>query len=235
MRLCELTSDGMEIMRDWLDTGASGNVPAGLLEPGKYAKGFEPQLTAGDRTFQSKAQWAHYSLSLLGDIPQESLKENREFWCWLTLRYFDQVCPRVDGKRKLRDRAHYIPSLNDFRSYYRHLLMGPWSLAVAHRNSLYVLDAILAGELHSHGELIEQIASQSLLVTAEAVLGVTRMLYYDESKKSVKRGAASQGAGSVRRLTSICRQLDLTYDLQSISAEKLLSLLPREFDSFRPR
>ncbi len=59
------------------------------------------------------------------------------------------------------------------------------------------------------------------------------MLYYDPNAKTFKKGAGGKAGGSVRRLVSFIRQIDLTYDLRDCTSEQFLSLLPSEFDKFK--
>jgi hypothetical protein len=63
------------------------------------------------------------------------------------------------------------------------------------------------------------------------------LLYYDEARDRPKRGSAMnvQSPGSLSRFIDIVQQLDLTYDLYSMSGAEIVSLLPPEFDRWLDR
>lgn len=49
-----------------------------------------------------------------------------------------------------------------------------------------------------------------------------------------KRGATTRTRpGNLRRLIAVLQQLDLTYDLYATPADKILDLLPPEFDRWK--
>lgn len=60
-------------------------------------------------------------------------------------------------------------------------------------------------------------------------------LYYDFEKKKLITGSGNKDKGGCRRLIEFLQQLDCTYDLATLSSEKLLSLLPDEFHPFVTR
>ena len=60
-----------------------------------------------------------------------------------------------------------------------------------------------------------------------------RELYWDPSRGRTKRGSGGKDPGSPRRLMDYLHQLELNYDLRSISTDRLLSFLPEEFDKYR--
>jgi hypothetical protein len=60
-----------------------------------------------------------------------------------------------------------------------------------------------------------------------------RMLYFDDDRVTVKRGAGSKQGGTPRRLATVRQQLDVTWDMTDLSPERILDLLPEEFDRFR--
>lgn len=153
-------------------------------------------------------------------------------WSWLALQLFDVLCPPVGGRRKVREDARYILLPQDFRKAHRHLLAGPFQLYTAHQDSPAAIRGLLATRPESPGEVYEQLASRKFLITSEAVVTVTTRLYLDVASGSLKRGAGGDGAGTPRRLGDVLQQFDKTYDLQAMTPETLLNLLPKEFDRF---
>ena len=92
--------------------------------------------------------------------------------------------------------------------------------------------AVLAAPLHRPGDIVEQLASRQELVTNQSVMEAATRLYIGDDGLPKPR-AAGRGAGSARRLADVLTQLDLTWDLYDLSTEKLLELLPPEFDEFK--
>jgi hypothetical protein len=62
---------------------------------------------------------------------------------------------------------------------------------------------------------------------------VIQRLYFDPDKGRIKRGAGGKTAGTPRRLMSFFRQIEINFDLLSISAEQFWQMLPAEFDKFK--
>lgn len=62
------------------------------------------------------------------------------------------------------------------------------------------------------------------------------LLYFSEVTALPKRGAATAGKpGGLRRFIDVMQQLDLNFDLQSMTAEELLELVPSEFEPWKPK
>jgi hypothetical protein len=176
------------------------------------------------------ARYLHGTLEILG---RENIAHDPGLWNWLSLFYFDLICPvRPDGTRKLLGREHYILS-SDYRKYYRHLLAAPYILFDLHRESARVL---LQSAIDKHGDFVEQLASRQDLITNRALIRVVDSLYWIAGRNHgrPKRGATDRARpGSLRRLVAIIQQLELTYDLHAMTDTQILGLLPGEFDAWR--
>jgi hypothetical protein len=131
--------------------------------------------------------------------------------------------------------VRWIPEVNNFQRYYRHLLAGPYRIFRAHRDDPERALALLCGPLDKPGDIVEQLASRQEIVTNKAImLGATR-LYIDPATRKPRRGAGGRSGGSPRRLADVLKQFDVTWDLYAMTADNLLGLLPSEFDRFRPK
>jgi hypothetical protein len=156
-------------------------------------------------------------------------------WTWLTLFYFDEVCPADGhGNRSPKADARLLPILDNHQRFYRHLLLGPYLVVRAHRDAPDRAIAFLHQPLWEPGDIVEQLASRKELVTNRSVAELATRLYFDAATKSFKRGASSKIRGAARRLATLMNQLDLTWYLYGMSSDELLQLLPKEFDRFRP-
>jgi hypothetical protein len=236
MSLHRLTPRGISEMNLWLDAihnRPATAVPEELVNPGAFVEATGFGDIAEPRLFGTRFEWASYAQTLTAGVPDTQVQSDTGMWCWLTLVYFDQLCPSVKGVRKLGQRARYVPTGTDFRTYYRHLLAGPWQILTAHRDAPERARAVLGGSLHTPGEVYEQIASRMELATSATVLSLSNALYLDATTGKRKRGAGSAGPGTPRRLADVLMQLDLTFDIYAMPMDKLLRLLPNEFERFK--
>jgi hypothetical protein len=184
-------------------------------------------------TFAVETRW-QLAIELFRALEKRTEGVSPREWSWLAIQLFDVLCPVVNGRRKVREDARYILLPQDFRKAHRHLLAGPFLLYLAHNDSPGSVRGLLATRPESPGEVYEQLASRKFLVTSGAVVTVATRLYLDDGG-ALKRGAGGDGAGTPRRLGDVLQQFDKTYDLQAMSPETLLTLLPKEFGRFIKR
>lgn len=156
-------------------------------------------------------------------------------WTWLTLFFFDDVCPAApsSGEREPRAEERLVPKIGNHQKFYRHLLLGPYLIVRAHRDDPERAIALLHNPLWQPGEIPAQLAARKEMVTNPAVVGAAKKLYYDSVNDELKQGAGSSVKGAPRRLAVVLKQFDLTYYLYGLSADELIALLPKEFDRFR--
>lgn len=179
--------------------------------------------------FANRMDLGEYLFTLFESAQISGLDNNQGIWSWLAAFYFEQLSP-LSGN--LGERARWVPS-GDYRKYYRHLLAGPYKIYRAHRDNPDRALAILATSPAAPGDIVEQLASRQEIVTNKTLMEVATRLFIGPNQ-TPKRGVAGRGAGSARRFAQLLNQLDLTWDLYSLSPDKLLELLPAEFDRFRP-
>lgn len=162
-------------------------------------------------------------------------ERDRGLWSWLTLFFFDEVCPAdAHDNRDVGADARLLPILDNHQRFYRHLLLGPFLIVRTFRAAPEQAIAFLHQPLWEPGEVVEQLASRKELVTNHAVAEVASRLYFDPVKAAFKRGASSKVRGAARRLATLLNQLDLTWYLYGMDADEMIRLLPKEFDRFRP-
>lgn len=158
---------------------------------------------------------------------------DRGVWCWLSWLWFDSLCPTSEsGQRDPKGSARWVLNL-EYTRYYRHLLAGPWYVYNAHRDNPERALALLLASVNRHSELFEQIASSQERVSNPGLIEMVTRLYYDPLGKKLRRGHGDKKNGGPRRLVKVVRQLDMVWDLYSMSADQFLSLLPSEFDRFK--
>ncbi|HWX22985.1 MAG TPA: hypothetical protein VN578_24045 [Candidatus Binatia bacterium] len=187
-----------------------------------------------ERKFANRLEAGKFFNDLLDAAGIHLAERDKGLWAWLTLFYFDEVCPADGhGRRNPQDEARLVPILDNHQRFYRHLLLGPFLIVRAHRDQPERAISMLCNPLWKPGEIVEQLASRKELVTNRAVVELATRLYYNPATGSFKRGAGSSVKGAPRRLAALFNQLDLTWYLYGMGADEVLNLLPKEFDRFR--
>lgn len=237
MKLRKLNDAGIAEFTDYLkQLQANGKLtpPRHLLEDARYSDPVA-SLDVADRKFESRLEAARYFHAMFMDDRLKAFARDAGVWAWLSLLYFDQICPpKADGVRKpSKEVFRYVPATDNFRKYYRHLLFGPYVIYDSHRNHIDEAMSVLVGPLHIINDVIEQIASRLERVSNRAVIGTATMLYLNAGGNGYKAGAGGKGPGSPRRYSVVLDQFDLTYDLYGMESSELLGLLPKEFNRFR--
>lgn len=208
--------------------------PVQMLEDLALTEEIAGGLEVPKQNFANRLEAGRFLNELLEHSGIALPERDRGLWAWLTLFYFDEVCPADgNGNRDPQDEARLMPLLDNHQRFYRHLLLGPYLIVRAHRDNSERAIAMLCNPLWKPGEIVEQLASRKELVTNRGVVELATRLYYDPEKKSFKRGAGSSVKGAARRLAALLNQLDLTFYLYGMSADELGALLPKEFDRFR--
>ena len=95
-------------------------------------------------------------------------------WTWLSAFFFEQLCPLGTQPG---DRARWVPAVDNYRQYYRHLLAGPYLIYRAHNDNPHRTMVLLANPPHQPGDMAEQLASRQELVTNPSVIEVATKLY----------------------------------------------------------
>jgi hypothetical protein len=208
--------------------------PFDMLEDPALTQPISSDVDVPKRTFANRLEAGQFLNDLLDAAQIRSPERDAGLWSWITLFYFDEVCPADGhGRRHPQDEARLIPILDNYQRFYRHLLLGPFLIVRAHRDQPERAMALLCNPLWKPGEIVEQLASRKELVTNRAVVDLATRLYYDPTSGSFKRGAGSSVKGAPRRLAALFNQLDLTWYLYGMNTDEVLSLLPKEFDRFR--
>lgn len=153
------------------------------------------------------------------------------FWAWCSAYLFIRLCKRdKDGNYDPGELAKWIPEPNNWRRYYRHYLASIWRVYSTHRNNEQSLVVLLFDHVNTPGELWSQIAANQEFVTNPSIIDAIYQLFWDPSGNRRKYGA---GGRSPRRLITVLKQFERTYDLSEMSGKKIIDLLPEEFNSFK--
>jgi hypothetical protein len=238
MNIRRFNSAGLEhfgrFLNDLRQTPSLG-VPREWLEDDTLTDRLGTDIAVEDRHFPRRFEAAAYLYERIHGRVHEP-ERDAGLWAWLTLFYFDQVCPLERDGRKTKQQARLFPFVGEWNRYYRHLLLGPYVLYAAHADEPERALCVLANPVNKPGEVVEQFAARKLTATSAAVLRVGTMLYTANGayKRGVQSGGSSSDiAGAPRRLSRWWLQIDRTYDLSSTDGDSMLAILPREYLRFR--
>ncbi|HSW62828.1 MAG TPA: hypothetical protein VLH56_05925 [Dissulfurispiraceae bacterium] len=231
-----LNDEGLVAFRTYLRglrTGETTSPPREMLFSPRQSEALSAQIAIEQRAFRSRIDFCEYISDAFGETPYQLIEGNANLWSWLSLFYFDQVCPlRSDGSRRPGMDYRHIPS-RDYRYRHRHLLEGAY-----HVYQMYGMDAalLLCSALHNENSFHHELAGRQGLITNPFIINVATDLYYDIRHNRPKSGAGrGKAPGALLRFVDVINQLDMTFDLFSIQPRRLMELLPAEFDSWKAR
>lgn len=161
------------------------------------------------------------------------LQSDQGLWSWLAAAWMPSLFENSPKSAKVGEQARWILDKQKTR-YYRHLLAGPYFIYRQHYPEPKKALSILAGSPIIPGELVGQIAATSDIAYSVGA-EIATILYIDSKTGKAKKGSGGSGPGSPRRLTAAyLNQIDLTLDYRGMPPEKIIDLLPKEFDKFKP-
>jgi hypothetical protein len=205
-------------------------IPRELLESDEFTESTIFNLLPDRPVFHTKFDIADAIFRMIPARDFEVLRVDAELWSWMAGWYFDEI---TNGRKKLKEERAYIAKAF-FQNDYRHLILGPCFVATTARDDRERVRVLLYDEPTTMNEVMTQFGSHHDYLMNPVVQGVVKELYWDPSRGRTKHGSGGKNPGSPRRLMDCLNQLELNYDLRSISTDRLLSLLPEEFDKFRP-
>lgn len=216
----------IELLRD----GSTDPPPIENLSSDAFSDEFEPRIEISGDSFSTRLDMGRYLQDCLNHVDRNIIVNLPGLWSWLSLFWFDQLCPEIDGRRRVRETARYICSM-DYTDYYRHYVASSWDIYCLHGDYSRLF---LVCPLYIHNDFIEQLASRQDIITIKGLIKAADALYWNEQRVSQKRNATNRNKpGNLRRLIAIVDQLSLTYDLHTMQADDILSLLPPEFDIWK--
>ena len=191
MKLRRLSKDGLKRFESYLGLlkqNPSLEVPTHYLTDGVVSEPVS-DCDVQPMQFGNRFEAGVYLAKLMDEAGIKAPEREIGMWAWLSLYYFDQVCPaNASGKRKPGDVSRHIPSLS-FRKFYRHLLLGPYFAVRQFRDDPTVAMAILVNPVDKPGEVAEQLSGSREFFSNRGVMALATKLYYDPATGKNKRGA----------------------------------------------
>ncbi len=233
-RIRILTDEGIAHFASYLAVlraGSTEGPPFQLLTDPVASRVAEVSALVQRRDFADRYEFGIYLVNCLASFNQPMLSRNYGLWSWLALYYFDQTCPkRGDGTRKPgEDARHLLSSQLNWQRSYRQLVREAW---FAVRLNGGVVKPLLAGDLATRGDIIEQCSSRQTIISNPVIMAAVCDLYINPKTGRPRKGTAGKEGGSPRRLSFVLQQLDLTFDLWASTSQRIMSLLPAEFEEW---
>ncbi len=214
-----------------LRNGGQQNTPAYLMTDPSTSESLGWDLDLTKSEFSNRYELGMYLAEKLADKDIQLVIGDSGFWSSLALFWFDQLCTqKTDGSRKPSMVYNYILSEN-YNHRPRHAIFTTWQLVDLYGEFSHYL---LSRGLPVRGELIEQLMARQYFLSCEGVIQAASTLYFDPERQTFKKGAAGRtSAGCVYRFVNWLQQLEINYDLFSISSDDLIDLMPKEFERFK--
>jgi hypothetical protein len=234
MKIRKLTTSGIKEFERFIENlrnGGHQNTPDHLLNDPSTSEEIEWDLELDQDVFSTRYELGVYLAKKLASVDANQIMGDSGFWSALALFWFDQLCPiKSDGSRKPSMVYNYVLS-ESYNHRPRHAIFTTWQLVDLYGEISHYL---LSRPLPVRGELIEQLMARQYFLSCVGVMQAASALYYDPERKTFKKGAAGRtSAGCVYRFVNWLQQLEINYDLFSISSDDLISLMPKEFDRFK--
>ncbi len=226
--LYQLTAEGLKVY-NMVMTGQTPETALDVSNP-LYATPLNGTQAFEVTDFASAKDMAVAICKSFGNKSPQEFAGNIGLWAWLTFVLIDVVFPLKKGVRQFKAYHRWYPSApNDWQKAQRHLVRMPTLLYSTFGDDA---DHLICGKPTLGPEIREQLTSQQDMFTPN-FQRACRILYFDEQSGAVKKGAASKkGPGTTRRLAAVRLQLDVTWDMTDLSAERIIELLPPEFAQF---
>lgn len=207
-----------------------------LLEDKKHTEIYPGSLEVEPKTFTWRREAAEYLHKLFQDVPSMDLELDAGVWSWLSLYYFDSVCPKgLSGRRVLADSSYLLyTGKNEMaqREKYRHFLFSSWNiLRIFPEHNRIWLDSSVSTLTAIFNEVFKRLVFLRIPCMGEVI----EKLYWDSATGKLRPDIINTNKTKIRkgdlttRLPACLRQLELTYDLQILSADALITLLGEEF------
>lgn len=208
-------------------SGTRKDLNTDFLISAKHINEFENEIEIEIIEFATKQELIAYLCERLELKKNKHLYYHRGLWTWLAAFYFNSLTSiGKDGMRKINEDAKYIlTDPKNWRRYYRHLLAS-FARVYCELGDLAV--PFLSYPIPIWSDLHEQLFAYQQIATNKPLIAAANKLYWDEKNLKIKKGAGSSGPGTPRRFSAIVGQFEITFDLNAMSADSILSIFPKQ-------
>ena len=227
------TQSGVAAFREWLATGAPGDVPSSLIDEGTNCEIVPGRLEIDEHMlFNSRYDMAVYIKAVLDKKGMAHFPVSSGIWSWLSAVYLDVLAP-LDGsgsRPKLSremDSPAYIFNPNP-RKFYRHRIgAGVMTLAQLGEQEAKPLLCAAPWVLSDYCE--QNYARISAGRYDKLSITLANKIYWDRGAMKTKKKYDDGKPGSLAHLHRWIGQLSLNYDISRLSLSEIEAMLPSEF------
>ncbi|MDE0680664.1 MAG: HNH endonuclease [Gammaproteobacteria bacterium] len=185
------------------------------------------------RSFASRREFAEYidGRFVEGGVTADADEDG--MWEWLSLYYFDAVCPasRAGVRKPGADGRHLLEN-PDARRRHRHLLRGPYMLLRRYSGGPNgELDLLLSYALPVHGIAATHLGERMRVMASPGALIAASRLYGHPKAGGPRRGYSNDENG-LRAYCRFLNNLPDCFELSSLSADTIIALLPEHFSAW---
>lgn len=218
---------------DLIRKGEKVDMDDGFIVDPKFSERVRPISRIGRPLLGTKREAGQYLNAKIGRILSKLGPSQPGLWNWLSAWLWDSLCP--PGKRP-RSTPYYVYGHGHNSRRGQHLLAVSTLLFQKFPDCRVLLN----GPVDSLTAVVQEVNTRLSLVRIPCLGELLDRLYWDEARQRPKAGLVNPGptprAGELRRRLPVCiQQLEMTYDLQALSADQLLELLGPEFKQWENR
>ena len=233
MILRQFNGTGIERFRNMLQMcrdNPFASVDFRLLEDATLTEVVKGSVEVTEQKFVTKGDAGQYLHSLLDPVlSHDDIMSNIGLWSWLCLFFFDSVCPTdSQDRRRVKNDYRYIYDLASWH-YYRHLLFVSWRVMDITKDHHRL---ITSSQIDTLDHVTFYIMQKLYLVRIPCVFEVLDRIYWNQTTQRVQKGITGSTISKgdlTHRFPAVIQQLEKTYDLQRLNADKLIDLLGDEF------
>ncbi|MFC1857671.1 hypothetical protein ACFL9U_06525 [Thermodesulfobacteriota bacterium] len=238
MKIRKFTDKGVEVFRSYLEklrAGSTAGPPYDLLTDPKTSQPIKGEARVIPCKFETRLDVARYFDEALAVIEEDNIETDVQFWSWLSLFYFDQVCPpdRMGKRKPGRNYRHILEP--GYRYGHRHLLGGTYLVYTIYGCGENTSSLLLYTLPNIESQFNHELATRQSFITNRGIMEAAYQLYFDPFAKKGKRGSLvkKRTPGTLYRFVDVIQQLDLNYDLYSMTGKEIISILPTEFHRWK--
>ena len=125
--------------------------------------------------------------------------------------------------------------LSGYPNGHRHLIGGAYVVYTVYDLGEDISQLLLSTPPYIESKFNHELATRQSFITNKGIMEAAFRLYFDPSLKKPKRGAQlkKKAPGTLYRFIDVIQQLDLNYDLYSMTGNEIISILPAEFDKWK--
>lgn len=231
----QLTEAGIERARDFLEQARTSRSPTeapdALLFDAPYSQPLADAPGIEARSFETRRDAAEYLAPLVTPIVHQAA-DHAGIWSWLGMFYLHGTLWDQEGRMRPRNWPEPTAFIFDrsgrsWQRRYRHYLWSSWRLHQAHgERAAYLLDR----DLSEFSNLTSRALGYSRVFNSVGIVPLMLTLYTAGSRQKPRH---RYGRGGLEHLIRVLDQLERIYDIYGMEAERLLEILPADFERWK--